>query len=215
MPFALPNGEKPCGTAPLAKGTALSAGQAWPGFRALRAWRALRALKAVEALAALAALVALAALTGCGQSSPATTAPDLGPLNHEAAAKQLNTAQLVEIAASNPRFSVTDERGMPRGIVSLSAGKAVTSLLPLCPTAIPGPLAACIPKGAKVVNGRLSFGVAAFGGETGLYFIDQARLCFSRLTTIEGCYALALRPDKVLEARSTHGDQSLWIENKT
>lgn len=165
-------------------------------------------------ISAMLGLLGMLALFGCGSSTPDMSELDQTPANYYEGGKQLNTAQLVEMVSRNPMFDITDERGLHYGTVALTAGKAVATNLPLCPTAIPGPMAQCIPRGAKIVNGRLSVGVAEFGGETGLYFIDKAAICFSRMSTIEGCHQLALRYDDVLEVQTTLGAENLWIEHK-
>lgn len=194
-----------------------------------------------SAMMGLLAFLALLALVGCGHSvpnasrssrlSPSTslssslssfsssslsssglsTDPDRTPPRVSAARKPLNTAKLIEMAAANPLFNISDQRGLHHGTLALTAGRTVSSRLPVCPSAIPGPLARCIPRGAKIVNGRLSFGVAEFGGETGLYFIDGLSVCFSRMTTIVGCHRLSLHPEGRLVALSDRGRERLWI----
>ena len=161
----------------------------------------------------LSCLILTVLLTGCGASTPDLRTKDNTPDGFYEGAKTLELTQLVALAAQNPMFDITDERGLHFGTVALSGGRQITQRLPLCQTAIPGPMAQCIPKGAKVVNGRLSVGVAEFGGETGLYFIDQEAICFRRMTNLEGCHRLAVRYDQTIEVRTSLGQNHFWIQS--
>ena len=130
-----------------------------------------------------------AVLSACGASTPELSAMDTTPPDFYEGAKVLQDPHLIELAGRNLLFDITDNRGIHYGTVALTAGEQATAGLPTCPTAIPGPLAPCTPKGARIVNGRLSVGVAEFGGETGLYYIDKQAICFSSMVAINGRHA--------------------------
>lgn len=153
----------------------------------------------------------VSALTACGASTPAIGFRDNTPDDFYEGARILQDSHLVELAARNPLFDITDTRGIHYGTVALNAGEPATEALPACPTAIPGPLARCIPRGARIVNGRLSVGVAEFGGETGLYYIDQQAICFNSLSALDGCHQLAIRYDSTIEVKTSDGSDNFWI----
>ena len=153
----------------------------------------------------------ITALSACGASTPVIGFRDDTPKDFYEGARILQDTHLVDLAAANPLFDITDKRGIHYGTVALNAGERANEALPVCPTAIPGPLARCIPRGARVVNGRLSVGVAEFGGETGLYYIDQQAICFNSLSALNGCHQLAIRYDKTIEAKTSDGSDNFWI----
>ena len=150
-------------------------------------------------------------LTGCGSSTPDLAELDKTPEGYFEQPKVLGTMDLVELAANNPMFDITDDRGLHYGTVALTAGQQMAQALPYCQSAIPGPMANCTPRGAKIVDGRLNMGVAEFGGETGLYYIEDKALCFSQMSTIAGCHRLAMRYDRILEVRTAAGAENLWV----
>ena len=150
-------------------------------------------------------------LSACGSSGPEVTFHDTTPEDFYDGARTLEIAELSDLAAANPLFDITDQRGIHYGTVALTAGRMATPNLPLCPTAIPGPLASCIPRGARIVNGRLNIGVAEFSGETGLYYLDHKAICFSALSNLQGCHQLGLRYDDTIEVKSSQGEDTLWI----
>ena len=152
-----------------------------------------------------------AVLSACGASTPELSAMDTTPPDFYEGAKVLQDTHLIELAARNPLFDITDNRGIHYGTVALTAGEQATAGLPSCPTAIPGPLAPCTLKGARIVNGRLSVGVAEFGGETGLYYIDKQAICFSSMVAINGCHELSIRYDQTIEVKTSYGANNLWI----
>lgn len=153
----------------------------------------------------------LTALSACGSSTPDVGFRDNTPRDFYEGARILKDTQLVDLVAGNPLFDITDARGVHYGTVALNAGERANEALPVCPTAIPGPLARCIPRGARIVNGRLSVGVAEFGGETGLYYIDQQAICFSSLSALGGCHQLAVRFDRTIEVKTSDGLENFWI----
>jgi len=153
----------------------------------------------------------LTALSACGASTPQVGFRDNTPDDFYEGARVLQDTHLVNLAAGNPLFDITDTRGIHYGTVALNAGEPANEALPVCPTAIPGPFARCIPRGARIVNGRLSVGVAEFGGETGLYYIDQQAICFSSLSALGGCHQLAIRYDQTIEVKTSDGLENFWI----
>jgi len=152
-----------------------------------------------------------AVLSACGASTPELTPLDSTPAGFYEGAKVLQDTHLVDLAAKNPLFDITDVRGIHYGTVALIAGEQAEVGRPPCPTAIPDPLAQCTPKGARIVNGRLSVGVAEFGGETGLYYIDKQAICFRSMSAINGCHELAIRYDQTIEVKTSYGTNHLWI----
>ncbi len=152
-----------------------------------------------------------AVLSACGASTPELSAMDTTPPDFYEGAKVLQDTHLIELAARNPLFDITDNRGIHYGTLALTAGEQALEGLPTCQTAIPGPMAPCTPRGARNINGRLSMGVVEFGGQTGLYYIDAQAICFNSMTTIEGCHQLAIRYDGTIDVKTSGGDQNLWI----
>ena len=170
-----------------------------------------RGLFGILAPFALVTCLALA-LSGCGNSSaPEVTFADTTPEDFYDGARTLDIHALSDLAAANPLFDITDDRGINYGTVAISAGRPADPRMPLCPTAIPGPLTACIPYGAQIVKGRLNLGVAEFGGETGLYYLDQQAICFSALTHLQGCHRLAIRYDDTIEVKTSQGTDTFWV----
>jgi len=150
-------------------------------------------------------------LAACGASTPPISSLDETPPDFYDGGKILQDVHLVDLVAENPLFDITDKRGIHYGTLALMAGERTLHPLPVCTTAIPGPFANCSPRGARIGNVRLSVGVVEFGGETGLYYIDQQAICFSRMSTIEGCHQLAIHYDSTIEVTTSYGEKNYWI----